>query len=322
VKPKLLVLELWGVGDLAIATPFLQAASRGFNVTLLAKSFAEDLRNYYWPEVRVVLCHAPWTAFRGKYRLYCWPWRKLWRLVRKLRSETFDFGVSVRRDPRDHLFLRLVDSKQRLSFPRAGSEYLLTRPLMPPAPPAHRYEHWRLLGNALGLDLPPLEGLRVNRTGGSKMILVHTGAAQAVRVWPLDRYANLIERLRQLGHTVQVAGDSSQCLWWQSRGERIDAPQNVSELIALVEQAALFIGNDSGPGHLAAISGVPTFTIFGPQLPALFKPIHPAAEWIEGGPCPHKPCFDNCRFAEPFCLLQVGEEEVFSQVEAFIKRHL
>jgi hypothetical protein len=136
VKPKPSI-ELWGVGDLAMATPFLQAASRGFNVTLLAKSFAEELRNYYWPEVRVLLCQAPWTAFRGKYRLYCWPWREMWRLVRNLRLETFDFGVSARQDPRDHLLLRLVDSKQRLGFPRSGSQYLLTQPLMPPAPPAH-----------------------------------------------------------------------------------------------------------------------------------------------------------------------------------------
>jgi len=37
VKAKLLVVNLWGLGDLVIATPFLQAASQTFEVVLLAK---------------------------------------------------------------------------------------------------------------------------------------------------------------------------------------------------------------------------------------------------------------------------------------------
>src|SRR5512133_3443090 len=76
-KPSLLVVELWGMGDLVIATPFLQAASRKYTVTLLAKSYAHDLQRRFWPDVRVVDFHAPWTAFRHKYHLLRWPWRKL-----------------------------------------------------------------------------------------------------------------------------------------------------------------------------------------------------------------------------------------------------
>lgn len=43
LKPKLLIVELWGLGDLVIATPFLRAVSEQFDVTLLAKPFALDL---------------------------------------------------------------------------------------------------------------------------------------------------------------------------------------------------------------------------------------------------------------------------------------
>ena len=52
MKPKLLVVELWGLGDLIIATPFLQAASEKYAVTLLAKPYAEDLQLRFWPEVK------------------------------------------------------------------------------------------------------------------------------------------------------------------------------------------------------------------------------------------------------------------------------
>ena len=50
------MVELWGLGDLVIATPFLQAASRKYDVTLLAKPYAKDLQARFWPDVRVMPC--------------------------------------------------------------------------------------------------------------------------------------------------------------------------------------------------------------------------------------------------------------------------
>src|SRR5436309_3136442 len=67
VKPKLLIVELWGLGDLVIATPFLRAAAEEFDVTLVAKPFARDLQARFWPQVNVLTFVAPWTAFKGKY---------------------------------------------------------------------------------------------------------------------------------------------------------------------------------------------------------------------------------------------------------------
>src|SRR6476620_1469723 len=90
VKPKLLIVELWGMGDLVIATPFLQAASQNFDVTLLAKPYAKDLQGRFWPDVKVIQFTAPWTAFQGKYLLWKWPWGQMWRLRRQLRKEQFD----------------------------------------------------------------------------------------------------------------------------------------------------------------------------------------------------------------------------------------
>src|SRR5207302_8800488 len=102
-------------------------------------------------------------------------------------------------------------------------------------------------------------------------VLVHTGAGQPVRVWPLGRYRALVQHLRALGYRVRIACDPDQRAWWQQSGETgVEVPRTVTELMHLVDKAAAFIGNDSGPGHLAAFSGVPSFTIFGPQLPEWF----------------------------------------------------
>jgi heptosyltransferase-2 len=186
---------------------------------------------------------------------------------------------------------------------------------------SHRYENWRFMALQLGFELPPREKLVLPSAISSSRILVHTGAAQSVRVWPLDRYKTLISRLRQQQYPVQVACDPNQREWWLEAGEKsVASPATVPELLDLLRDTGIFVGNDSGPGHLAAFSGVPTFTIFGAQLPEWFSPLHPAAEWTEGKACPYKPCSDYCRFESPRCILNSSLDEVWPALQAFVLR--
>jgi len=322
-KPKLLIIELWGLGDLVIGTTFLRAAIEKYEVTVVAKPYAKELQAQFWPGVIVLPFVAPWTVFQRKYRLARWPWREMLRLGRIIRATRFDVALSARWDPRDHFLLALAGGKKRLGFPRVGSRLFLTDPLVRPDPAAHRYESWRTLGKAIGLDLPPREQIPHQPAAGSRdrQILVHTGAAQPVRVWPLENYRKLAERLRQKQYRVQLACDPNQRDWWLRQGEAaVITPHTVAELLALVNQSAAFIGNDSGPGHLAAFAGVPTFTIFGPQVPEWFAPSHPAARWVDGKACPYKPCSDYCRFKEPICLTGWSEPEIWMHVEPFVAK--
>ena len=322
MKPRLLVLELWGLGDLVIATPFLRAATEKFDVTLVAKPFAMELRPRLWPAVTVRPFTAPWTAFHGKYQLWRWSWPELFALRRELAAQPFDFGVSARWDPRDHLALKLSGARERLGFSRLKSGRYLTQELTRPEPLAHRYESWRVAGAALGLALPPRAEIFATHGVRPPVVLVHTGARLPLRVWPLENFSELVARLRQNNLAVQIACDEDQLGWWRDRGESAQCPRSVAELLALIERAGVFIGNDSGPGHLAAGCGRPTFTLFGPQLHEWFMPLHPASEVYEGRACPYKPCSDYCRFAEPFCLQGVTVAEVWPRVEAFVQKHL
>ncbi len=323
MKPKLLIVELWGLGDLVIATTFLRAAAEKFDVTLLAKPYALDLQPRLWPGVKIETFNAPWTAFKNKYHFWRWPFLEIARVCQKITGEHFDYGLSARWDPRDHLLLKIFDVKNRLGFSRVQSGMFLTRPLARPEPQAHRYESWRVIARALDIELPPREKIPVPAARGGKTVLIHTGAGQPVRVWPLEKYKSLAAHLRQKKFRVQIACDTDQREWWLRSGEtKIATPETVKELIALIDSAGAFIGNDSGPGNLAAFCGVPTLTIFGPQLPEWFAPLHPAAEWIEGKACPYKPCSDYCRFPTPFCLRNIGEEEVFSRAEKFLAAQL
>jgi heptosyltransferase-2 len=298
--PRLLVVELWGLGDLALAVPFLRAAAQHARVTLLAKPYAAPLLRRFAPAVELVPFVAPWTAFRGKYRLHRWPWREFAAVRRALRAAHFDLGVSARPDPRDHALLALAGCRGRLGFPRAGSQLLLTQPLAVPAHP-HRSEHWRALARALDWSLAA-ETSRLTPPRGRRVVM-HTGAGQPVRQWPIERFREIARRLEAAGWSVTMLDDSL---------------GDVDRLLDTLADADRFIGNDSGPGHLAALLGVPTFTIFGPQLPELFAPPHPQAAWIEGAPCPYKPCFDSCRFPVPHCIQSLATDEVWSRVQTWL----
>jgi len=317
--PRLLVVELWGLGDLVIATPFLQAAAARYEVTLLAKPYALELQARLWPGVKIVPFNAPWTAFKRKYRLWRWPAVEMLRLWRQLGRQAFDYGVSSRWDPRDHALLKGLGIRHRLGFSRYHSEIFLTQALRKPDPQAHHYEYWRQAGHALGLALPPRHLLPVIPWHPGKPVLVHSGARLAVRVWPLERFLMIVRRLRAQGHLAQVVCDPEQLGWWQQAGETtVACPTTVQALLDILDRSGIFIGNDSGPGHLAGILGLPTFTIFGPQLPEWFAPLNPLAQWQEGKACPYKPCSDYCLLPTPECLWNITGEEVWQRVEQFL----
>lgn len=173
----------------------------------------------------------------------------------------------------------------------------------------------------MDLPMPAREAIPFPPRRPANTVLVHSGAGRPVRVWPLERYLGIVQRLRNAGRRVLVACDPAQTEWWHRAGETgVATPRTVNELLALIDQAGVFVGNDSGPGHLAAFCGVPTFTIFGPQLPEWFAPLHPQSECVEGKACPFKPCSDYCRFAIPRCLELISEEAIHQPLEAFLRR--
>jgi lipopolysaccharide heptosyltransferase II len=47
---------------------------------------------------------------------------------------------------------------------------------------------------------------------------------------------------------------------------------SLGELMAVIKRSRFFVGNDSGPLHLAAALGIPTVSFFGPETPLLYGP--------------------------------------------------
>jgi ADP-heptose:LPS heptosyltransferase len=96
-------------------------------------------------------------------------------------------------------------------------------------------------------------------------------------------------------------------------------PTDLPELRALVARAAVYIGGDTGPMHIATTTATPIVAIIGPTLgqrsspwrdPALFSAV------LEPGPLPCRPCQQRqCEPGDFRCLTSIGPERVIDAAE-------
>ena len=160
----------------------------------------------------------------------------------------------------------------------------------------------------------------------ARYAVLHPVANFLTKEWPFDRYAALAQWLEEEGLVpVFIAGPGE--------GAKLDAVEDASprplrrlesltipELVALIEGSSLFVGNDSGPAHIAAALNRPLVVLFGSS---------DSAAW---GPWPHtggkhrivqneyacNPCRgDRCyAFDKPECILSLTQEQVRAAVRA------
>jgi ADP-heptose:LPS heptosyltransferase len=126
---------------------------------------------------------------------------------------------------------------------------------------------------------------------GSKphAIVLHPGAGSENKCWPAERFLDLAMRLANAGRTVRVLlGEVELERWPASQIASFEAacdvrrPKTYVDLLGELAEAAGYIGNDSGPGHLAGILGVPTISLFGEADPTRWKPLGPKVYVLTG----------------------------------------
>lgn len=134
-------------------------------------------------------------------------------------------------------------------------------------------------------------GVPVPRPPNADAVIIHPGSGSPRKCWPAARFAELAERLAGAGKTVRVLlGEVELETWKPAEIDRLFAsaqvrrPGTYVQLLEELSGAGVFVGNDSGPGHLAGIIGVPTLSLFGPTDPRRWRPLGPGVEVLSGDP--------------------------------------
>lgn len=152
-----------------------------------------------------------------------------------------------------------------------------------------------------------LRGIGTGRSHDGDTI-VHPGSGSREKCWPAERFVKVIEKLKRKKKDVRVLiGEVEHERFTEAQitslekaaGACVRRPATYVELFNELRTASLFIGNDSGPSHLAGAMGLPTIALFGPTDPAVWKPMGPRVRVL------HRPKLDA-----------IGVDDVMGEVKA------
>ncbi len=110
--------------------------------------------------------------------------------------------------------------------------------------------------------------------------VIHPVASETAKTWPSPFFLEAAQYIqRELGlHPVFIAGPGEDISLFQ-RWPTISGA-SLESIKALLAEASLFLGNDSGPAHMAAAMNIPVLVIFGPSDPVIWAPWKTESEML------------------------------------------
>ncbi len=239
------------------------------------------------------------------------------------------------------LFFR-AGIKERWGYATDLRRFLLTRAVKVPSQKLHQRDYYLYLIEALGFDVREKslkfylkeeilkkteEFLEKEKIGlQQSFVVLAPGAAYGpAKMWPINYYKMLAEKLVLKGYKVLVVGGSSE----REKGEFIREvnPKKIYNLCGLTDLltlsgifyfSLLVVSNDSGLMHLAACLKKSQVAIFGSTDPELTGPLNSKAKVIKKQlPC--SPCFKRkCPYEHYMCLKSITPEEVWEVIEKLL----
>jgi ADP-heptose:LPS heptosyltransferase len=337
---KILVLELWGIGDVVLVSGILRVLKQSFppsEITLLSKQHAEIILSNNKNVDKFMTFNFPWTKFRGKYHLWKWDWIGLIRLIKKLRAEKFELILDARGDVRNNLLSFLIGAKRRVGYNWTGGGYFLTDIVKHDRDKLHRVDAWAKLIKHIGIqnsDICPAiviseeeknwadNFLRYKGVDKRKMLVgVHPGAGIKTRCWPLERFSKVVDYLKQKDIQVVVFIEPD------GYGQDMRVPEgclkvkvSLREYAALIKEFDFLICNDGGAMHISAAVKTPVVAIFGPMKQEWFGPYGEGHLVVIKEDIFCRPCFDYCKHKEAYCLNGITEDQVMRQIDLMIDK--
>lgn len=164
-------------------------------------------------------------------------------------------------------------------------------------------------------------------------VFVNPAAAKTPRAWSSERFQRLAEHIADR-HQVQVLVHqhppfSAPNDWPRHPQVRVIEDATLVQLGAVMQRCRLYVGNDSGPMHVAAALGIPTVGIYGPSSPGRTSPASDSntshlavSSYFSCSPCRER-FFDDCpsppsQEGRPPCLDEIKVDTVVEQVDRIL----
>jgi heptosyltransferase III len=343
-QARILIVRLRSIGDIVLLTPALQLLKNwrpDLRVSVLIEGRFRDLLEAN-PDIDELL---QLDARQG--------WKKVLarlRMVRELRRRKFSVCLNLHGGPTSAFFTATSGARWKLGFQHFRNRWAYDL-LVPDARTFMAQEdiHSAELQAAalVWFGMPRTEvpaarlfvrpaheewwGERRAQLGiapDQAYALLNPASRLETRQWPPERFAQIGVYLRnELGLLPLYHGGPGE-------SATLDAVERaavtsilrlenltLSQLAAALKGARLFVGNDSGPAHMAAALKRPSVVIFGSMSPKIWGPWPPqgSGRYVQNSfvcnPCPGYECR---RFAQPECILSVTVEQVIETIKSVL----
>ena len=279
---KILIVRTDRIGDVLLSTPVIKALRESYpdaHIAMMIGPYTKDIvdGNPYLDEVIIYdkdVRHKSWKASR--------------LFARNLKAKRFDLAIILHPTNRVHLVTFFAGIPRRVGYDyKLG--FLLTERIKHTKQfgRKHELEYNLDVVRALGIvpkdkhvymPIKPESEKWVDETlahygvtSADKLLAVHPGASCISKIWPVERFAEAADRLREkYGFKVLIVGGPKDRETTHALAEAMYEPgfdlggrTSISELASLLKRCRLFISNDSGPVHIASAVGTPVISIFG-----------------------------------------------------------
>lgn len=334
MSEAILAIRLRALGDVVLTTPALRSLAEGYRgamVHVVTESRFVPLLQGLPGVARVHGVERTDDSTRA--------------VIRVLRRERFSVAVDFFGNSRSAVIARSSGARQVWGYDLRGRRLLYTHAVPRESRSADGARehamavHLRLARAAGGAEvaMTPVVACPSDAAAAAERLLEAAGVRMPsstiglvpagswpTKMWPLSHTAVLARALLSAGHEVlALVGPGEERLASRlvalAPGVRVSPSCGVGELAAMVSMLRAVVGTDSGPRHLAAAFGVPSFAWFGPTHPDTWNP--PGAQhgfWRTSLPC--RGC-DRTACAHWNCLPGLAPESGARLVLEHLERH-
>ena len=336
VPKRILVVKLDHLGDVILATPVFSNLRQAYpNVELHALTGAWSrvvLERH--PDINKVLeYNSPAFCRTGRPTSL----KQTFQLYRQLRRQEYDLLVELRGDWRIVWFALLRITPHRLSRAalQIASKLRLSR-FSGTHETTRNLDVLRYMGIPASVQTATFSVTTADEKWASNflathkidrqdpLVAIHPGSPIPLKRWLPERYAELADWL--------IAQKRAQVLFVGVKNEipiiteiqefmragtvSIAGKTTLTQLASILHICNVFIGNDSGPMHLAAAVGTQTIGLYGPGDPTHFGPMGTQCQTIRRKlDCP--PCLGTtCQFGKEGCMSEIQVIDVIQTLEA------
>jgi len=252
-------------------------------------------------------------------------WAETRRVIEEMREVGYEVAVDFQNLFKSGFFAWQSAARRRLSYERLREgNFLFMNDWQRVSRGGHMVARYLKLLEPLGLsveDRPPAVPIFVPEDKkkaaddffaqrvppAAKVVAINPAASLPIKFWPAERYAEAADRLaRELGLLPMIIwgpGEEAladRVLRNMKTPGMLAPPTTLKELAHLLSRCAMYVGNDSGPMHLAAAMGIAVVGLFGPSDPRRVGPWTARASAVE----PPRP-FSKTRRMEEIAVEQV-----------------